>query len=162
MAKHSIRLWATPLTVGAFALSAVSGILIFFHLNVGLIKVVHQWLSWIFVFGALVHLVDNRAALVQHLRRPIGRSIVAGFTILIILSLLPFGNGRPTMPPERLNMIMLHTPLDAMAKVANHHPEILLEELRSQGLHVSGTEQTIGDIAKTNGRTSSEILSAIF
>ena len=36
------RDWATPLTIGAFGLLAVTGVLMFFHPDSGLNKAVHE------------------------------------------------------------------------------------------------------------------------
>lgn len=46
------REWATPLTIGIFTLMAVTGILMFFHLDKGLNKTAHEWLGWLLVAGA--------------------------------------------------------------------------------------------------------------
>lgn len=40
------RNWATPLTIGSFLLMAVTGLLMFFHLDTGLNKAAHEWLGW--------------------------------------------------------------------------------------------------------------------
>lgn len=36
------REWATPLTIGSFLLIAVTGVLMFFHLDSGLNKLAHE------------------------------------------------------------------------------------------------------------------------
>ena len=40
-----VRKWATPLTIGAFFLMAATGILMFFHIDRGIISGAHEWLS---------------------------------------------------------------------------------------------------------------------
>ena len=37
---------ATPLTIGSFLLIAITGVLMFFHLDSGLNKLAHEWLGW--------------------------------------------------------------------------------------------------------------------
>ena len=49
----SLRLWATPLIVGSFLIMGVSGVLMFFHLETTLMKVVHEWAGWAMVAGAV-------------------------------------------------------------------------------------------------------------
>jgi hypothetical protein len=46
-----LRSWATPLTIGAFFLMAITGVLMFFEWNTGLTTVVHQWFSWGIITG---------------------------------------------------------------------------------------------------------------
>ena len=45
------REWVTPIAAGGFLISAVTGVLMFFHLDTGLNKVAHEWLSWVFLGG---------------------------------------------------------------------------------------------------------------
>ena len=47
----ALRRWATPLTIGAFVFMAVTGILMFFEVRLGIIKVAHEWLSWLMVIA---------------------------------------------------------------------------------------------------------------
>lgn len=52
----------TPITAGAFLLSAVTGMLIFFHADSGAKKFVHEWLSWVLLAGAGLHVAVNLPA----------------------------------------------------------------------------------------------------
>ena len=67
MNLQTLRPWATPLTIGSFALMATTGILMFFHLDSGLNKVAHEWLGWAMVAGVALHATVNWAALKRHL-----------------------------------------------------------------------------------------------
>ena len=49
------RPWITPLVIGTFALMAVTGSLMFFHLDTGLNKTAHEWLGWAMVAAVLLH-----------------------------------------------------------------------------------------------------------
>ena len=51
------KTWAGPLTIGSFVLMAVRGILMFLHLNIGAMKLAHEWLELLFVTGGLTPLV---------------------------------------------------------------------------------------------------------
>ena len=39
------KTWAGPLMIGSFVVMAVTGILMFLHLNIGAMKLAHEWLS---------------------------------------------------------------------------------------------------------------------
>jgi hypothetical protein len=43
----------TPIAAGAFLLSAITGVLIFFHVDSGLSKLAHEWLSWALLGGVV-------------------------------------------------------------------------------------------------------------
>ena len=56
------RDWATPITIGAFAVMSVTGLLMFFHLDIGLNKLAHEWLGWLMVAGVAAHAIANWGA----------------------------------------------------------------------------------------------------
>lgn len=85
------RQWVTPLLAGSFLLSAVTGILLFFKIHLGLIKPVHEWLSWILVIASVLHLILNFAPLRKSLSPRLGKTIVVIFVLLTLGSLLPLG-----------------------------------------------------------------------
>ena len=74
-----IRKFATPLTMGAFLLSAVTGVLMFFHLDTGLNKAAHEWLSWAMVIGVALHIAVNYRAFSLYLKKPLALGIVGVF-----------------------------------------------------------------------------------
>ena len=61
------REWATPVAAGAFLLSAVTGVLIFFHIDISLNKFVHEWLSWTLLGAVALHLAANFGGIKRHL-----------------------------------------------------------------------------------------------
>ncbi len=59
----------TPLVIGAFLISAVTGMLMFFPLNSMLNKVVHEWLSWVMVIGVGLHVLLNVHAFKRYFKQ---------------------------------------------------------------------------------------------
>ena len=53
------RPWITPLVIGTFVLMAVTGSLMFFHLDSGLNKAAHEWLGWAMVIAVVLHALMN-------------------------------------------------------------------------------------------------------
>lgn len=86
------RQWVTPLLAGSFFLSAATGILLFFKIHLGIIKPVHEWLSWILVIASVLHLILNFAPLRKSLSPRLGKTIAVIFLLLTLCSLLPLGN----------------------------------------------------------------------
>ena len=83
--------WITPRVTGAFLLSAATCVLMFFHLDSGLNKPGHEWLSWAMLLGVVLHLLLNLAPFKRYFRQATGRWIVAGFAALLALSFIPVG-----------------------------------------------------------------------
>ena len=162
-----IRKWATPLTIGAFALSAISGVMIFFHLNFGFVKVAHQWGSWFLVIGGLFHVIGSWHSFTGYFFRPLGRTIITMFVLLIIASLLPLGGQAESrkirkLPPAVLSKAFPQASFSTMAGIAQHDPEELARELGMKGVIIKNKEETIHDIAVINNKQDVEILNLVF
>lgn len=162
----TLRKWATPLTIGAFALSAISGVLLFFHVNLGLVKVVHEWGSWFLVIGGALHVIGSRRAFAQYFSRPTAKAIMAAFALVIVASLLPLGGSpgghKKRLPPGVLSKALPKAPFTVVAGMAQHKPEELMKELGSQGIVVNNKEETIHEIAVRNNKQDVDILNLVF
>lgn len=160
--NQKVRVWATPLTIGAFALSAITGVMIFFHLNFGLIKVAHEWFSWFLVLGGLFHVIGSWQSFVQYFAKPAGKTIITVFVLLIIASFLPLGKQDKGGSPTRMSRALLQAPFVAVALVAEHQPEELMRELRLNGIYIERKEETVQEIAVRNNKRGVDILNMIF
>jgi len=161
-----MRKWATPVTIGAFALSAISGIMMFFHLNSTLVKVIHEWGSCFLVIAGLFHVAGSWQAFVRYFSRPAARAIMAVFALLIIAFFLPTGglaegNGKK-LPPALLSRALPEASFSTIAKIAQHQPEELMKELELKGIVVTDKEEAIHKITVRNNKQDVDILKAIF
>jgi hypothetical protein len=80
--------YATPLILGLFAVSAVSGMALSFHSAIGTFHGMHEWLSVALLVAFAVHVWTNRTPLLGYLRRgammlPVGASMVAGLAFVV-------------------------------------------------------------------------------
>ena len=93
----TLRKWATPLTVGSFLIMSVTGIMMFYHLDSGLNKAVHEWASWAMIAGVSVHLLMNWRAFTTYSKRPLARAIMGLGALVLALSFVPVpgGGGSP-------------------------------------------------------------------
>lgn len=141
------REWITPITTGAFLLTAVTGVLLFFHAATGLNKAVHEWLSWVFLIGAILHLALNFAPFKNYLMQRKGQVLMGSFVLLLALSFFPIGgeehHAPPFVPPVRA---LAQAPLTILAEVAQTSPEQLRNHLASAGIAVDSDQQSISDL----------------
>jgi Icc-related predicted phosphoesterase len=160
--KHQMRQWVTPCTIGAFILTALTGILLFFKVNPGLIKPAHEWLSWLLVISTLLHLFVNWRPSVHALSRPVGKGILAVFLLFTCIAFLPLDGSRHKQHSSKwLAEALIHAPLTTVAQLANHDADEMAEILSAQGIHLKNREQTIEEIAADNNKRSLEILAMI-
>lgn len=158
------RDWATPLTMAAFGLMAVTGVLMFFHLDSGFNKPAHEWLGWALLAGVGLHAAANWTALKRHLvasRR--GQAIVALGLLLTAASFAPQpvreGGGSP---PQMALRAVLNAPVQHLAPLAGQTPEALLARLRSAGYPQAEAGSTLGDLAGHQREQEAQLLRLVF
>lgn len=156
------RNWVTPITAGAFLLTAVTGVLIFFHVDSGANKFVHEWLSWVLLGGALLHTAANFSGLKMHLRKPLGRTLIAVFVVALVLSFIPLGGGKsepPFMAPVRA---LGDSSLTTLAQVAQVTPAQLRERLGKAGVQATSDDQTLSELVGPDARKQMNVLGRVF
>jgi hypothetical protein len=155
------RSWVTPITAGAFLLSGVTGILIFFHLESGTGKFMHEWLGWVLLAGAALHVIANFAGLKSHLTSLRGQLLVGIFVVALLVSFLPVGGGNgepPFIPPIRA---LAQTPLSTLAQVAKVTPEQMREKMIREGLQPTSDQQSLSDLVGPDTEKQMHLLGRI-
>ena len=123
------REWATPITIGAFGLLAVTGVLMFFHLDSGLNKTAHEWLGWVLLGGVAAHLAVNLPAFKRHLTAPRGRAVMAAFALVLGLSFVPLGGASDGPPFKAPIQSLAAAPVPVLAQVAGVSTEAMRQRL---------------------------------
>ena len=157
----TLREWATPLTIGSFIISAVTGIVIFFHIRIGLVRPAHEWLSWFLVLGVILHIITNWTSIKRYFSIPISSSIIIGFIILSVLVFIPT-NEKKARPLHLAGNALLDTSLQTVALVAKEEPDNLIEKLGKKGVLVKNSEQTVQEIAVQSNKSGKVLLGLIF
>jgi len=140
------RKWITPLVIGAFTLSAVTGVLMFFHWDIAWNKKAHEWLSWALVIGVVLHVLTSLPMFKKYFSMPVSRAVMGVFAVVLIASFVapkPASDGPSYAIPIRA---LATTPLSGLAVVSQLTPEALRERLHGLGHSVSSDQQTIQDL----------------
>jgi peptidoglycan/LPS O-acetylase OafA/YrhL len=154
------REWVTPITAGAFLLSAATGILMFFHADTGLNKAAHEWLSWVLLGGVALHAMANFAGFKRHLGTRRGQVLVGVFALALLFSFAPLGKkGEPPFAaPIRA---LSQAPLATLAQVAQVSPEQLRERLMMAGLQPKSDQQSLSDLVGPDTRKQILVLGTL-
>lgn len=155
------RNWVTPITAGAFLLSGVTGVLIFFHLETGANKFMHEWLSWVLLAGTALHVVANFAGFKFHLASLRGQMLIGVFALALLVSFIPVGNRLdepPFIPPIRA---LAQAPLTTLALVANVTPEEMREKMIKEGLQPTSDQQSLSDLVGPDTEKQMHLLGRI-
>ncbi len=139
------RDWATPITIGAFLLMAVTGILMFFHLDTGLNKEAHEGLGWGLVAGVGAHVVANWQAFMRHFKRPMAKGLMGLFLALLVGSFFVGKEGGGSPAGLAINTLT-HASIKQLAGLRGEAPEAMVQRLQAAGFKVSGIDLTLSAI----------------
>lgn len=143
------REWATPLTIGAFALMAITGVLMFFHLDGELNKLAHEWLGWVMIIGVALHVAVNWVAFKRYfLASTKGRAVMAVSALVIAASFAPLPGGEEggAPPPVMAMQAVLKAPLTQVAPLTGKPAEVLLADLKQAGIALDNADQTLDSV----------------
>jgi hypothetical protein len=143
------RPWITPLVIGSFLLSAVTGIVIFFHWDTGLVKLAHEWLSWIMVLAVLPHVLLNMLPFKRYFTQKTGLWIVGVSAVVLALSFLSLGGNSPAKDPGFAPPIraLAKAPISVLAQVAGTSTDDVKARLQAAGYTVTSDQQSVADLA---------------
>lgn len=141
------RPWITPLVIGAFGLSAITGVLMFFHLDSGLNNTAHEWLSWAMIIGVGLHVLLHMPAFKRYFTQTAGRVVIGVFALVLALSFIPAGGSGASdpgfAPPVRA---LAKAPITVLAQVAGTSTDDVKAKLQAQGLSVTSDQQSVADL----------------
>jgi len=157
-----LRSYATPLVFGAIGLSSITGALLFFDTDTGYAKLAHEWLGWLLIAAAVLHVYTNRAAFAAHLSGTKGRVIVVAFAVLIVSSIVPWpsgegegggvegaGDGGGLLAAE---YTLTHMSLESLAPITGRNVDQLVDRLRAAGFEGVAAGASIHDFAHGGGQ----------
>lgn len=155
------RKWVTSFTAGSFLLSAVTGVLVFFHLDSGSNKFFHEWLSWALLIGAALHLSTNFNAFKKYCAIRSNQLTIAAFVAILAISFIP--TGKDSKPPFFSSVKALsNAPLTTLSEVAKISPEDLQQRLAKNGYSVPSNPKKLTDIVGNDLGGQMRALNIIF
>jgi hypothetical protein len=156
--------YATPLTLGLFAVSAISGVALFFHVGQGLFHGMHEWLSIVLLLPLALHVWRNWGALLGYVRRRTLLLPVAATLLAAVLFAVPalsgggLSGGGGMAPPARAVQLMTQMRLADLAPVLKTTPDALQTNLRQRGYTVNSVSDTLDTVASSSGGSAVQLL----
>ena len=159
----AVNRFATPLTTGLFAVSGISGVVLFFHWAPAAFHGMHEWLSMVLLLPFAMHAWKNWRPLVGYARRGTLLPVMAAS----LLAAAPFaasalmGGGTEGRPSARIVRLMTQARLVDLAPVLKTTPDAVLAVLRQRGVVVRSAEDTLEAVASASSTKAADLLSAV-
>ncbi|WP_292002097.1 DUF4405 domain-containing protein [Chlorobium sp.] len=158
----TMRSWATPLAIGSFIILAVTGILMFFKIEGGYIKPVHEWLSWLMVAGVALHTIANWKVFVSYFSKIPALSIISMGVIVTALAVFMPVSREGGNPKAKMLRAMQTAKLETVAEIAGKESDEIVAALKEKGIGVGDPAMTVREIAKQNDKEAMEVLGVVF
>ena len=162
-----VRRLSTPATTAAFLMSGASGVLMYFHLDQGVLHRMHQLTGLAMVLMVTLHIVKNFKSLVAYLAR---REAWAAAAVVSIVSggiaaraLYWKVSSPPAASKVRARDVLeyvANAPLGTVAILIRTDVSGLHARLTKQGFTVTASTASLGDVARTAGRPPGEAIVA--
>jgi len=158
----SLRAWATPMVIGGFTLMAVTGVLMFFHIDTGLNKLVHEWAGWLMIAGVIAHVTLNVRPFMNYLKKPMPIAVMSAFAVALALSFVPAGqaDGPRGLPPGMSASVSIAT-IDELIALSGAQSGQAYSVLASAGFDAMPGE-TLGAVAGDDATRQAEVLELLF
>lgn len=159
--NRTMKNFATPLIAAAFIVSASTGLMIFFDFEPGLVEPVHEWMSWVLVSGAVLHLLVNWKSFTGYLSQKTGVIFIGTAVAIALLSLYPWveeeedGRKKALKSLEKASLI-------TVSGVAGADASQLLDKLSGKGIAVVDSGDSIEEIAERNDMEEKALFQVIF
>jgi hypothetical protein len=157
----SMKSWATPLAASTVIILAVTGTLMFFHVDAGYIKPVHEWLSWAMTAGVILHVIANWKLFTGYFSRKPALAIIGLGVIVTALSIFTPASQQSNPRKNMLNALE-SAKLETIATVVGQSSETIIEKLEDKGITSADPSMTIRDIASKSGKNEMAVLGVIF
>ncbi len=158
-----LREWVTPLTIGAFALMAVTGMLLFFHRDAGLNRTAHEWVGLILIAAVVFHVSANWISFKRYfLGGLVGRSLIALGVVALAASFIPMGGGQGGSPPALAMRAVNRAPIVAVAALAGRPTEAVLADLAEAGLRLPGPDASLDSVIKGDRELQGRAMRTLF
>jgi hypothetical protein len=161
--KSDRRAFATPLVIGGYLVTALTGVMLFFHLGEGLVKGAHEWLGLLFVPAALLHLSHHWNPFKRYLSRGVPRSIIAA-TLVVALGFVAteLATGSGGNPLHNAMHTIETAPLTVVAQLQQRDVTELLDTLKAAGFAEVEADESIATIAALHHTPSRQIFALLF
>lgn len=163
--KH-IRSIALPIITGSFLLVAITGIILFFNVDIGISREVHIFLAWTTVTGFVLYIISYFSLLKKlvrlHMREVHALVYVSVFALLISSSVfinVVNGGGNNFNSSIFLKKFREAT-ISEIAPILDKTPEQLSIELQRKGYILADPNLTVTQIATTDNKADELIYSA--
>ena len=167
--RRFINKWGSTLIFASFVITAVTGVMLYFHVRVSPIEALHVWIGFLMIAGALFHVVRNWGQFLGYFRRPafyggllVTALISAWLALPALTSTQTAEGGRPSLRSAiAISRAVSSATLADLAPLARTDANGLMEKLSGMGIAVSDPTASLQSVADLAGKNPQELAASL-
>ena len=157
----SLQRYATPMIVGLFVVSLVSGVALFFHFGQGAFHGMHEWLSMVLIAPFILHLWRNWRPMTAYFSKPaFGVSLVLRGAAALAFVFASGGAVGRRGPPQ-LALAVVHATPAQLAPALGASPESLVAALKAHGFAAAALDAPSAELVASSGQDEGALYAAL-
>lgn len=169
--RQFLSRWGSTFIFVSFLITSVTGVLLFYRIRTPPNEVLHIWIGFLMIAGAIFHIARNWQAFLSYFRKP--RFYIALGITGIICGLFAYpavfgareqrGPGGPAAFRSALavNQAIANAPLSDIAGFTHQDITALFAQLAEQGIVTSNADTTLNALAQASGTNSADIAATL-
>ena len=158
-----LQRYATPLTIGLFLVSLISGLALFFHIWPGVFHGMHELVGLFLIVPFGLHIWRNWRPLKNYLAKPAFSATIAACLVAAVgIGLMSSGGGGGHGPAQfaLLEALAASTPAK-LAPALGTDADTLVAALRARGFVTAVVDAPLTEIAANSGKDNGDLASAL-
>ena len=157
-----LQRYATILAIATFAVSGISGVLIFFHIADSWLKGLHEWIGMAFVLAAILHVLRNFRPFAKLLTKPRAWAVsgVAALVAAVFIGGAVTGSDDGNVVRQYIGLSM-KAPISAVATVAGVPAADLATRFEAAGITGVSGDESVRDLEAKTGIDVSRLFEII-
>lgn len=152
------RSLSTSSTIGAFIVTAITGVLIFLEFGIGYIRAIHEWISILFVCAAITHILVNFSAVGRYFKtEPV---IILSFTCIAFA--IAFFSWNDIYLADASYDVLVSLPVPDLAYVFSIEEKLFVSFLDTIGLENVDPSASLQELSEQNQKELHEVMEEVF
>ncbi len=157
----TLKSWAKPFVTSAVIIIAVTGTMMFFNIEAGFIKPVHEWLSWAMTAAVILHVAANWKLFMGYFSKKPAMVIIGTGILITTFSIFLPSSHQPN-PRKNIFTALESARLETISTIAGQTSQDIIDKLELKGITIVEPSMSIHDIATQNGKKEMAVLGIIF
>lgn len=133
----------------------------FFHFDINLNKMAHQWVSWVLLAGVLLHIGLHLHMFKKYFYLHHVKWMIGGFVCLLMMSfVIPKPSSEKPAYAASVQ-VLANSPLNLLALVGNVSTDQVNQKLKTMGYAPKSDAQSLADVIGNDLRMQVKVLSEI-